>query len=251
MDEKALTKLIGNILDKKLNPVMKTLDDLRHKINKIDKIEESIDFLSSKYDELITKYDSANDLMKDVQEENQCLRKQLHEAVNNIEMLKAEVNDLEQYSRRDCLEIRGIPMVMGENTNEIVKRIGQEVGVHVSDQDISISHRLRASDGRDPAIIVKFNRRDVRDKLYRERKVLRDKSIKDIGITRFTDRKIYIVESLTNQNRKLFNKCLEVRREKNFKYIWTSSGKILLRKNESSPTIPVVNWRDLTKIMNS
>jgi hypothetical protein len=126
---------------------------------------------------------------------------------------------MEQYSRRDCLEILGIPTIIGENTNKLVKKIGQQIGAHVSDQDISISHRLRTSDGRDPAIIVKFSCRDVRDKFYRERKALRNKSIKDIGITRFADRKIFIVESLIQQNRKLFNKCLQVRREKNFKYI--------------------------------
>jgi hypothetical protein len=50
MDEKSLAKLIENILDNKLNPVLKTLDELKYKINKIDKIEESINFLSSKYD---------------------------------------------------------------------------------------------------------------------------------------------------------------------------------------------------------
>jgi hypothetical protein len=75
-------------------------------------------------------------------------------------------------------------------------------------------------------------------------------SLNKVSITRFADRKIFIVESLTQQNRKLFNKCLQVRREKNFKYIWTSSGKILLRKDESSPTVSVANWNDLSKITN-
>ena len=60
--------------------------------------------------------------------------------------------------------------------------------------------RSKTSDGRDPAIIVKFSRRDVRDKFYRERKVLCYKSIKDIGIIRFADRKFFVVESLTQQN---------------------------------------------------
>jgi predicted metal-dependent hydrolase len=101
MDEKSLAKLIENILDNKSNPVLKTLDELKYKINKIDKIEESINFLSSKYDELISKSAIINDTMKVVQEENQCLREKLHAAVNNVEMLKLEVNNMEQYSRRD------------------------------------------------------------------------------------------------------------------------------------------------------
>jgi hypothetical protein len=47
MDERSLAKLIDNILDNKLNPVLKTLDELKYKINKIDKIEESIERLSA------------------------------------------------------------------------------------------------------------------------------------------------------------------------------------------------------------
>jgi hypothetical protein len=69
---------------------------------------------------------------------------------------------LSKSDHRDCLEIRGIPTIIGENTNELVKKIGQQIGAHVSYQDISTSHRLRMSDGRDPAIIVKFSRRDVK-----------------------------------------------------------------------------------------
>jgi hypothetical protein len=55
---------------------------------------------------------------KTKKKENQCLREKLHAAVNDVEMLKLEVNNMEQYSRRDCLEIRGIPTIIGEDTNE-------------------------------------------------------------------------------------------------------------------------------------
>ena len=33
-------------------------------------------------------------------------------------------DDLEQYTRRDCLEILGIPEITGENTDDIVKKCG-------------------------------------------------------------------------------------------------------------------------------
>jgi hypothetical protein len=35
------------------------------------------------------------------------------------------------YSRRDCLEFHGIPESHGENTDELVKRVGELVGVEV------------------------------------------------------------------------------------------------------------------------
>ena len=78
-----------------------------------------------------------------------------------------------------------------------------------------ISHRLATKSNshagalrNDPAIIVKFIRREGRDKFYTSRKYLRGKSTKDIGLTKVAEHKIYIGESLTQQNRKLFNLCL-------------------------------------------
>jgi hypothetical protein len=143
------------------------------------------------------------------------------------------LNNAEQYSRRDCIEIKGIRIQRNEVCNEVVKTVRNLIGVDVKVQDISVSHRLAAESNshagalrNDPAIIVKSVRR--KDKFYTSRKYLRGKSTKDIGLTRVAEHKIYIGESLTQQNRKLFNLCLEHKKRLNYKFIWTSAGKILL-----------------------
>ena len=46
MDQKALEQAMIKILDKKLNPVVKNLEKLQSKFDKIDKLEESINFFS-------------------------------------------------------------------------------------------------------------------------------------------------------------------------------------------------------------
>ena len=53
-----------------------------------------------------------------------------------------DIELLEQYMRRDCLEIRGIPVLTGEDTSQFVKKVWEIIEVQVQDQDISISHRL-------------------------------------------------------------------------------------------------------------
>ena len=100
----------------------------------------------------------------------------------------------------------------------------------------------------DPAIIVKFVRRDVRDQFYAGRKHLRGKSTRDIGLSGITEHKIYIGESLTQQNRQLFNSCQEKKKQLNYKFIWTSTGRIFLRKDENSPSISILEMKDLDKI---
>ena len=151
--------------------------------------------------------------------------------------------------RRDCLGIRGIPVLTGEDTSQLVKKVGEIIEVQVQDQDISISHRLTDSrPDRDPALIVKFAQRNVCDKFYKARKNLRGKSLRDIGITRFAGCKIFIVESLTQHNRKLFNECLQKRKDLNYRFIWTTHGKILLRKDEDSRVITITKRNDIDKL---
>ena len=59
-------------------------------------------------------------------------------------------------------------------------------------------------------IIVKFTRRIVKDKLYRARTRLRDKTIRDLGYS--VENKIHLAESLTEKNRDLFKDSLTAKK---------------------------------------
>ena len=59
---------------------------------------------------------------------------------------------------------------------------------------------------------------------------------------------IYIQESLTVAKRKLFKSCLKVKKELNFKFISTSSGRIFLKKDRSSQSICISSTSDLAKL---
>ena len=82
---------------------------------------------------------------------------------NALNQMKSVHDEQEQYIRRDCLEIRGVPTSSGEDTNEIVKNVGSIVDVRIEDTDISISHRIKSYCAI-PPIIVKFIPRRVRDR---------------------------------------------------------------------------------------
>ena len=97
-----------------------------------------------------------------------------------------------------------------ENTNELVMKIGNLIGVNINESDISVSHRFpkpsyssRAREGmpgfntNHPKIIVKFVRRVTKEQFYRARKHLKDKSTRDIGFSTASVNKIFISESLT------------------------------------------------------
>ena len=52
--------------------------------------------------------------------------------------LDEEQESINLYSGRDCLEFHGIPECSGENTEELVKRVGNLGRVEIGPSDISV-----------------------------------------------------------------------------------------------------------------
>ena len=180
---------------------------------KIADLVKTVEFISAKYDELLTNQKNIEAVNVGLLKENELLKSHVINLQNHVEQLGVDVNDLEQYGRRECLEIQGIPVQQDEVLDDLVCSIGNLINVNIKAEDISISHRLksrRTSSDLPPAIIVKFVRRTIRDKLYYAKKYLKDKSTSDLGLGRFSDKKIYHAESLTRKNKDLFNKDLKM-----------------------------------------
>ena len=83
--------------------------------------------------------------MTELVNENKSLKGKLLDTTNQLKALKESFNELEQYSRRDCMEIRGIPEISSdtrEDTNEIVVELGRKIGVDLKKEETSTSYRL-------------------------------------------------------------------------------------------------------------
>ena len=115
------------------------------------------------------------------------------------------------------MEIVGIPVTSNEDTNAIVQEIAELLQVAISSKDISTSRRLHTkSKSNPPPIIVRFVNRDVRNRIYSNRKNARNAdftklSIKDVE-------KIIINENLSHLKKKLFWKSKQKAKEAGFKF---------------------------------
>ena len=74
---------------------------------------------------------------------------------------------------------------------------------------------------------------------------LKGKTTKDLGLSEVNN--IYISESLTASNRELFNEALKVKKDLNYKFIWSSNGRVFMRATEESPAILISCFDDLVK----
>ena len=82
--------------------------------------------------------------------------------------LQDDYDNLEQYSRRNCLRIHGVPEIQGENTdNEAVNIFKNKLQVNIKSEHLDRSHRLGKyrlagqANSRPRPIIVKFTRHIV------------------------------------------------------------------------------------------
>lgn len=130
----------------------------------------SIKFKSSQYDDIVKKLEKAEKERLELLQDNMKMKSDLMTANKETEVLKEQFNNLEQHGRRDCLEFRGIPFTnhqSSEDTDAIVVKIAEVVGISLNKQGISVSHRLPKNrsqssqsdgDGSPQTIIVKFTR---------------------------------------------------------------------------------------------
>jgi len=245
--------------------ILKLIDDklksVYEKLKKIDDMEKSVENLNNTYDDILKRLKAIEELKSSHTEENTRRMTYINTLQNTVNQTRKDLDDLQQYVRRECLEIRGIPVAKDEDTNEIVRKVCDLVDVKVNDMDISVSHRLPSRKPSSPSyanavqnkiddepIIVKFVRRDVRDKFYQARTKLRSKTTRDLGITRHRDQKIFISESLTRRNKDLMKECVKKKKDLNYKFLWSKYGKILMRKDSSSPVFTITSYDDLAKI---
>ena len=158
---------------------------------------------------------------------------------DNNKKLTQEVRDLQQYTRRNNIEIVGLQE--GQNSAEDEKnalKLFKKIGVEVKDTDIEACHRIptKRKDKVHP-VIVRFVSRKVRDRVHFARQKLKS-----------LDSKIFINDHLSPFNRYLFNLGLMRKKELNYRYIWTRNGVLFMRQMDGSDAIKILSETDLNNL---
>ena len=100
------------------------------------------------------------------------LESTLEVSQNTSHKLSAEVNNMHQYSRRNCFIVSGIPIKHGESTADlkraIEKNVLKDVGVSKEffDYEFDKVHRIGAADGDKQNVIVRFRSHQFPSELY-------------------------------------------------------------------------------------
>jgi hypothetical protein len=143
---------------------------------------------------------------------------------NTLTNRSETIEDLQQYTRRNCVIVTGIPEEVDEKTDDAVIKIASEMmELPLEDTDIDRSHRIgRPRNGKARPVVVKFARYNTRQKFMLKR-------------TKLKGSKLGVQDLLTPFTQHLLQKAKElVEQSDHVTAAWTWDGRVMvLVKTES------------------
>ena len=166
-----------------------------------------------------------------------------------------KINQIENWMKGNNVEIQGVPVCENENVEIVAMKVLKKVDPRIERHQVGKIRRLRTIEETNQEkkegkriynpILVAFKSRDQKTKVMKEKKKLYIADLSDIKAER-----VYINENLTKASRNLLYLARRFQKEKGWKYAWSSSGTILLRKNEKSKINVISSVEDIEKLQN-
>ena len=114
-------KNINDKLDKMSKILVENSSTLVQLIEEMREIRKSQQVLSDQHEELKKHLHSTDEEVKTLRIENQDLKDHVCKLEAESGQMQEDINNLEQYGRRECLEFQGLSCEESENTDQLVK----------------------------------------------------------------------------------------------------------------------------------
>ena len=142
-----------------------------------------------------------------------------------VTALEEKTDDLEQYSRRNTVRIRGIPEALNENTDGLVKDMAaRKLDVQLSTHDVVRSHRIGRKNPEKETprdIIVRFTTHNTKVDVMRNARKLKGTQL-------------FVNEDLTKVRSTIAWEARTLKRQNKVADTWTRDGTVFVKVGENS-----------------
>lgn len=222
-----------------LGPLEKKVDELASVKETVQEIERKVQRMSDRYDEAMKKLTVQEAEMTEIKTRVKKLE-ETSPANEEINKLKQDLNNLEQYGRLNNIEVHGILVSEHEDLMEKLTCVADKLQVtRLKKEDVEAVHRVPSRKGKTPPIMIRFLNRSTRDEWLKNKKKLRSEDSND---------NIYLQENLTEINKKLFFEAREKAKSLGYRYTWHRGGCTYLRKQDGDRAIRIKTHSDIDKI---
>ena len=193
-------------------------------LERVVSLERSFKDVESKLVSLTRSNKEKDIKIKNLQKDNETLKCDLID-------LEINLSDLNQYGRRECIEVTNVPESIKQDALEdYILELLKKVGVTINHRDIIAAHRIGPfRRGSNRVVIVKFLHRKDSDKVLKNKRKLKDHP---------ELKRVRIRENLCPSRKRIFNRLYKMLMKDEIDDLWSKNGKIFcIFKDEDDPII--------------
>ncbi|KAH6939626.1 hypothetical protein HPB50_019966 [Hyalomma asiaticum] len=149
----ASIKEVSKVLVEMTSKFVEAMGDLKMEMNKMDgtnnsmkaeltSIRQSVGYMNESFEEYRNEIKSLKLELSEVKNQGLECKKENLRLNKELQETKKQLIELNQYSRRNNLELRGIPKTENEDVLETVEEVASCLNVQLSDGDIDVAHHV-------------------------------------------------------------------------------------------------------------
>ena len=254
----ALRPKVEEEIEKVLSQISHRLDDIEKRMHHIEENETTtnnnkVTVLEDKF----AGFDFGMDGIKHSIKDGLQLTNDLQRHVTDLE---DELDDLQQYTRRDQIIIDNMPEKADEITDQIVLEQCKKLNVDLSLEDIHRSHRLgpQRNPGNPRPIIAQLScyklkaavMQGSKDEWMQRRQVLRNSRARGERASLGTP-SVYVREHLTWRRQQLMKELLQRKKAGHILSVWTVDGAIFVRKAPGARPARIVREEQMRSFLGT
>uniref|UniRef100_A0A8D9FDQ1 FP protein C-terminal domain-containing protein n=1 Tax=Cacopsylla melanoneura TaxID=428564 RepID=A0A8D9FDQ1_9HEMI len=210
----------------------------------IKEFEKSIQHSSDQMDTLLSRLDNMQEAFSHIQVKQQAMERENAVLKNTVDNLGRQMMEFEQKSFERNLELNGVP----ESVNEpkaIMETLCKKAKVDIPAENTYIMERAKTGPATKPkVVIIKFESKLVRDSILKGCKVSKPQ-VGDFTGNTAANAPVYVNEQLSPNYKKLFYQANQIKKEKNFAFLWLADNKILFKKTKEARTVRIYCTDDM------
>lgn len=178
-----------------------------------------------------------------------------------ITLLEDKLEELQRGNRKTCIELKNVPKSHNESSDDLVNMVlnlSKNIGLEMESRDIKDIYRLptRKEGVTNTPIIVETSSTMLKTNLLKKAKSYNIKNktklqAKQLGLTNNTEAPVFISEQLTPKGARLFFLARDLSNTKQYKYCWTSYGRVLVKKDDNSSAIVIKSEAQVHHLLQS
>lgn len=239
-----MTEIINKMVESQnsqINTILTALKEIHHTSSAI---QTTITYLSEENTELKAKLEKMEIQSKKDREQ--------------IILLENKLEENQRIERKSNIEIRNVPLNGKEKKKDLLQMVltlAETLEVKLQRSEIKDIIKTKKQKQEGSTIIVELTNTIIKTDILKSSKDynMKNKSnklcAKHLGLNTHPDVLIFISENLTPHSSRLYFLARDFKTANNYKYCWTSYGKVYLRCDDDSPIVNITKAEQLQQLL--